>query len=98
RLSRGDRPGGAVLAQAGFERHVQGLVDRGAEVLWPHRPVLDVGADLVGGADDLTAANAAAGEDRREAVRPVDAPGLALGLDARRPAELADDHDQRPLQ
>ena len=75
RLARGDGTGEAVLAQAKIERHAQGVVDRGAEVLRPHRPVLHVRADLVGLAVDHAAANAAAGKDGGIARRPVLTPG-----------------------
>ena len=71
RFAGAERPGDAVLGHARFKRHAQGVVDRGAEVLRPHRPVLHVGADLVGLAVDRAAANAAAGQDRGTAMRPV---------------------------
>src|SRR5689334_3050892 len=75
RLARGDwARGNAVPAQPGLERHVEGVVDRGAEVLRPHRFVFHVRADLVGRAVDGAAVNAAAGQEGGEAIRPVDPP------------------------
>jgi len=55
-----------------------------------------VSAVVVAGADDGAARYAAAGEHGRAALRPVVA--AAVGIDARRAAELAHDDDQRPGQ
>src|SRR5690349_1274843 len=98
RLPGRDRLGETVLAKAGLQRDAQRLVDRGAKILWPHRLLFHIGADAVGFAVNRAAANAAAGQQGGEAVRPVQTTGLPLRLYAWRAAELADDHDQSPLQ
>src|SRR5262249_61398020 len=80
-------------------RHVQGVEDRRAEVLWPNRPVLHIRTDLVRLAVDRAAPDPAAGEDRGIALWPVLPAGrrAAVLVDPRGAAELADRHGQRPL-
>ena len=56
----------------------------------------DRGAVGAGAADDLAAANAAAGQDRGPGVGEVIA--APLRIDARRPAELAHPHDQGGIE
>src|SRR5262249_61924823 len=55
--------------------------------LEPHRPILDVSGSLVGRADDLAGAQAAAGQQGAVDRRPVIAAGLLV--DRGGPAELA---------
>ena len=82
----------------------QVVQDRRRQVGGRDRLVGDVAAVVVGRAVDLPAADAAAGQQRREGVRPVVAAGL-LRVGAlrelaqlRRAAELADRDDERRLQ
>src|SRR5437879_667778 len=60
RLTRADGARETILSHTKIERNTQCMVDRGAEVLWAHRLVLDRGPDLVGFAIDYSAANPAA--------------------------------------
>ena len=79
-LGRGSRPN--------RQKQGRGEVGRGDGV------AVGIGPDLVAGAVDGAASDAAAGEDRAVAVRPVVAAGL--GVDLGRPAELAQrDHQRR---
>src|SRR5262245_8919641 len=55
-----------------------------------------IGACLVGTADDLPAANAAAGQYHREAIWPVIAAGLIV--DDRRAAEISHPDDERRIE
>src|SRR5205823_6451067 len=86
------------------EVDAQVVQHRGRQVGGGDGVVLDVAAVAAGGPVDLPAADAAAGQKRREGVRPVVAAGLAgvaaLGelAQLRRPAELADGDDQRRLE
>ena len=57
---------------------------------------VDVVAAVAGGADDLAAADAAAGQGHAERPRIVVAAGV--GVDARRAAELAHPDHQRPVE
>ena len=57
---------------------------------------LRAGADLVAGAVDVAGLDAAAGQQQAVAEVPVVAAGR--GVDLRAAAELAHDHDQRPLE
>src|SRR5262245_5617407 len=99
RLASADGAGEAVAAEAGFGRNIEGVIDRGAEVLDADGAVLDVGGDAVGFAVDGAAADAAAGEDRRPARWPMLTAGQDVGLiDARGAAKLAHDDDERALQ
>src|SRR5205085_1051808 len=61
----------AVLGHFRFEWHTQSVKDRRAEILRANRLVLHISADLVRLAVHRSAANAAAGQDRRVAVRPM---------------------------
>jgi hypothetical protein len=98
RLPRGDRPREPIAPEAHVKWYVQRVVDRRAEILHPHRPIAHVGADTVGLTVDHAAADAGSCNDRRITIRPVNPARLALGVDARRAAELADHHHQRALQ
>src|SRR5262249_27075538 len=83
RLTRGDGRRAAVPAQARFEWHAERVVDRGTEVLRTHWPVLHVSPDPVRRAIGRASANARAGQNRGEAIRPVEPAGLSLGVDLR---------------
>ena len=74
----------------------KGVEQSGAKVVGGHRAVLDVSANFVGSLVDVTAADARAGKQRRETMRPVVPAGVALiHFDSRRSAEFANHRDQR---
>src|SRR5262245_13875131 len=79
-----------------FAGDADGVVDGGGEVGGGDGAVVGSFGAAVGFADDASAADAAARHQGAVAVLPVIAAGLVI--DARRPAELAHRHDQRPLQ
>lgn len=63
RLAGGDGAGEAVAAEAEVEGDAEGMEDGGTEVLGADRPVLHIGAVLVGLAVEPSTACAAAGDD-----------------------------------
>ena len=83
-----------------IERDAQRMEDRGTEILRTHRLVFHVGAVFVGFAIDSAAADAASGDDRGIARRPVLAAGIgsAVLVDVRRAAEFSSDDHQRVVQ
>ena len=70
--------------------------DRGGEVLRGNLAVQDRVALAIGGADDLTVTEAAAGENQRHHVGPVVAAGVAV--DDGGAAEFAHHQDQRLVE
>ena len=75
----------------------QGVEDRRAEVVGADGIAGRIGGPAVGGAEDVTAADAGSGQDGRVTVRPVLAAAVGLG-DPGRAAELADPDDQRLVE
>ncbi len=79
------------------------MVDTSRYVFWRHGPHIGVGADFVRLANDLSAADAAAGEQHAHAVGPVVAAGAtgaarARVADPRLPAHFARHHNQRRFE
>ena len=77
RLSWRGRPSWSRTWAGGID--AERVIDRRAEVGGIVAPGGGIGGDLVGLADHLAAAHAAAGENRREHARPVVAAGAMIG-------------------
>ena len=94
RRARYDSPSGAIRYCVGIDS--QAVIDRGQQVLRRDGPVGGSGGVGVAGADDLAAADAAAGQGDAPDARPVVA--AARRVEPRRAAELAGGDHQRRFQ
>lgn len=100
--SAGDALEVVVVGLRGVDAEV--VEDGGGEVGGRDGAVGDVAAGAVGGADDLSAADASASEEHRKGMGPMIAAGLfghavlGDGADLGRAAELAGDDDERGVE
>src|SRR5207248_1442529 len=82
--------------QLGVRIEAEEVVDRREEVLGAHRAIADGDPAVVRGADGLPAADAGAGQERLEDVRPMIAAGALVHLG--RASELAHCHNEGAIQ
>ena len=85
-----------VVGPLGAEVDLQVAEDGGGDVGWDDAAFLQIGAFVVGAADDLAVRQSAACDDDRHAVGPVRA--AAGGGDLGRAAEFAHHQDQRAVE
>src|SRR6267378_665152 len=90
------RPSRRIDHRSGRGINAQVMVDRGDYVLHVHRPFLGEFAKPVGGANYLTGTHAAAGQQGAAYLRPMVA--TSAGINSRRAAELAPDHNRRAVE
>ena len=82
--------------QMSVERDAERLENRGVNVGGTRRQIARFGAQAIGAAINLPAANAAAGKENRIGVWIMIAPCTAI--DTRRAAEIGEQHDKRFIE